>query len=113
MSWHERPPEHVERTREPRKLGEGLDQVARRLGAPRASSMGAVFSRWDEAVGPAIAAHARPVGLTDGVLTIAVDDPSWAVQLKFLVNDLVTKVASVAGPDVVGRIEVKVEPPRR
>ena len=93
---------------EPRRVGEGLDVVARRLGAPGAASMGAVFTRWEEAVGPLIAAHARPVSLTDGVLVVAVDDPAWATQLSFMTNDLMAKVAAVAGDDVVGRVEVRV-----
>ncbi|HEX7165685.1 MAG TPA: DUF721 domain-containing protein [Acidimicrobiales bacterium] len=93
---------------EPRRVGEGLDAVARRLGAPGAASMGAVFTRWEEAVGPLIAAHARPISLADGVLVVAVDDPAWATQLKFLTNDLVAKVAAVAGSGVVGRVEVRV-----
>ena len=112
MSRYRRPPEYEQPTNEPRPVGEGLDNVARRLGAPRATSLGAVFSGWADAVGPAIAAHARPVSLTDGVLTVAVDDPAWAAQLRFLVNDLVAKVAVVAGPDIVGRIEVRVERPK-
>jgi predicted nucleic acid-binding Zn ribbon protein len=86
-----------------------LDALARRLGAPTATSMGAVFTRWDDAVGPAIAAHARPIGLADGVLTVAVDEPGWATQLRYLKNDLVARLAEVAGPGVVGRIELRVE----
>ena len=112
MSW-ERPDEFDRREfRDPRPVGESLDGVARRLGAPTATSLGSVFTQWEAAVGPVIAGHARPIGLTDGVLTIAVDDPAWATQLRFLVNELVAKVAAVAGPGVVGRIDVRVEAPR-
>ena len=115
MSFGPRPPERdpLAGKPEPRNLGESLDGLARRLGAPAASSMSAVFTKWADAVGPSIAAHARPVGLHDGVLTVAVDDPAWASQLRFLANELVAKVASVAGSDVVGRIEIRVESPRR
>jgi predicted nucleic acid-binding Zn ribbon protein len=96
----------------PRRVGEGLDAIARRLGAPTASSMGAVFSRWDEAVGPAIASHARPIALADGVLTVGVDEPGWATQLRYLANDVVARIAAVVGAGVVGRIELRVEAPR-
>lgn len=111
MSFGERPPERdpLAGKPEPKRVGDSLDGLARRLGAPAAASMSAVFTKWADAVGPAIAAHTRPVGLTDGVLTVAVDDPAWASQLRFLVNDLVAKVTSVAGPGVVGRIEIRVE----
>ena len=96
----------------PRRVGEGLDALARRLGAPTAASMGAVFTRWDEAVGPLVAAHASPIALRDGVLTVGVDDPAWATQLRYLKNELLTKIAGVAGPGVVGRIDLRVVPPK-
>ncbi|HVM07661.1 MAG TPA: DUF721 domain-containing protein [Acidimicrobiales bacterium] len=111
MSYGERPPEFLPRQGpDPRKIGDSLDSLARRLGAPAASAVGAVFTRWEEAVGSAVAAHARPVGLADGVLTVAVDDPAWATQLRFLATELVEKVAAVTGPDVVGKVEIKVVP---
>ena len=72
----------------PRPVRDSLEGLARRLGAPTASALGAVFSRWEEAVGPTIAAHARPVSLTDGVLVVAVDQPGWATQLRYLSTDL-------------------------
>lgn len=108
------PPPEFDRRKgpEPRPVGESLDGLARRLGAPAAAPLGAVFNRWEEAVGEAIAARARPVSLADGVLVVAVDDPAWATQLRYLVNDLIAKVATVAGEGVVGRIEVRVERPR-
>ena len=112
MTFGQRPPEFEGSGPDPRKVGESLDGLARRLGAPAAAALSAVFVDWDRAVGPSIAAHARPVGLTDGVLTVAVDDPAWAAQLRFLVNDLMAKIAEVAGPGVVGRVEVRVERPQ-
>ncbi len=99
--------------RPPRPVRDALDSLARRLGVPTASSLGAVFSGWDDAVGPHVAAHARPVGFTDGVLTVAVDDPAWAAQLRYLANDLLAKLAVAAGEGVVDRIEWRVEAPRK
>jgi predicted nucleic acid-binding Zn ribbon protein len=95
--------------RPPRRVGESLDAVARRLGAPTASSMGAVFTRWDDAVGPTIAAHTRPIALSDGVLTVGVDEPGWGTQLRYMTNDLVARIAEVVGAGVVGRIELRIE----
>jgi predicted nucleic acid-binding Zn ribbon protein len=93
----------------PRPVRESLEHLARRLGAPTASALGAVFSQWDEAVGPSVAAHARPVSLTDGVLVVVVDQPGWATQLRYLSTDLLQRLADVAGEGVVGRIEIRVE----
>lgn len=93
----------------PRPVREGLEGLARRLGAPTASALGAVFSGWEEAVGATVAAHARPVSLTDGILVVVVDQPGWATQLRYLSSDLLQRLAEVAGEGVLGRIEIRVD----
>lgn len=93
----------------PRPVSEGLDSLARRLGAPTASSIGAVFAGWEEAVGPGVAAHSRPVALNHGVLTVAVDQPAWATQLRYLTTTLLTRVNDIAGADAVSRIDIRVQ----
>lgn len=93
----------------PRPVSESLESLARRLGAPTASALGAVFSRWEEAVGPTVAAHSRPVALTDGVLRVAVDQPGWATQLRYLTTTLMARLDDVAGAGVVRRIDIYVD----
>jgi predicted nucleic acid-binding Zn ribbon protein len=96
---------------DPRPVGDSLDGMARKLGAPRVSVLNAVFARWEEIVGPSVAAHARPVSLRAGVLVIGTDQPGWATQLRFLGPDLLARLASIAGDDAVERVEIKVLPP--
>ena len=87
--------------RDPRKVAETLDRLTKRLGGPSAGTATAVFSRWEEVVGPDIAAHARPVSLRDGVLTLSVDHPAWATQLRYMTADLLTRLeAATTGSDV-------------
>ncbi|MBW3649902.1 MAG: DUF721 domain-containing protein [Actinobacteria bacterium] len=97
----------------PRPVSDGLDSLARRLGAPTASALGAVFSRWEEAVGPAVAAHSRPVSLRAGSLSVAVDHPGWATQLRYLATTVLARLEEVAGPGVVGRLDIHVQAPDR
>ena len=99
------------RGRDPRPVGAGLDALAKRLGVPSADALGTVFSRWDEIVGPSIAAHARPVALRDQVLHVRVDEPGWATQLRFLGTELVTRITAVVGEGVVSSVEVRVGRP--
>ena len=73
---------------EPRSLRDSVDDVVRSLRGTGARSLAGVFGRWEEAVGPQIAAHARPASLTDGRLVVDVDHPTWATQLRFLESDL-------------------------
>lgn len=96
--------------REPRKVGDSLDRVAASLGVPHASTLSGVFASWAEMVGEAVALHARPLSLRDGTLVVAVDDPAWATQLRWLEADLVARLGEVLGEGEVARIEVRVQP---
>ncbi len=92
----------------PRKVGESLDRVSRRLGLPGASATARLVRAWPEVVGDAVAAHTTPRWVRDGVLSLAVDDPVWAAQLRWLEGDLLARVAEVTGPGVVERITLHV-----
>jgi predicted nucleic acid-binding Zn ribbon protein len=96
----------------PRPVAASIDRAAAALGAPRASALHKVFVCWPELVGPAIAAHARPLSLKDGVLTIGVDQPGWATQLRYLEATLLTQLAAAVGEGLVARVELRVVPPR-
>ena len=101
------------RSDDPRRLEESLNRVADSLGAPKPGVLGTVFSRWNAAVGPAVAAHARPVSLSGDVLVVAVDEPAWATQLRFLEADVLARLEQAAGEPVAARIEVRVAAPGR
>jgi predicted nucleic acid-binding Zn ribbon protein len=94
--------------RPPRRVGESLDRVAASLGVSRATTLTSVFASWDELVGESVAQHARPRSLKAGTLVVAVDDPSWATQLRWLEADLLARLGDVLGPGQVERIEVRV-----
>jgi predicted nucleic acid-binding Zn ribbon protein len=94
----------------PRPLGESLDRVAHSLGGPGAATLGAVFSRWAEVVGPVVADHSWPVSLARGVLVVGVDEPIWHTQLTYLQADIMERLGSVADATSVTRVEVRVRP---
>ena len=60
---------------EPRPIGNGLDRIMRSLRGTSAASQVGVFAGWAEAVGPVVAAHARPASLDDGLLIVDRTDP--------------------------------------
>jgi predicted nucleic acid-binding Zn ribbon protein len=92
-TWRaDRPPRWAQ---DPKPLAASLDRVARRIGAPPTDVLGAVFARWADLVGDAVADHARPLSLRYGVLTIAVDQPAWATQLRLLSGDLLGRLADL------------------
>jgi predicted nucleic acid-binding Zn ribbon protein len=93
---------------EPQSIRASLDRVARSLGGPDAGSLSGLFGRWAEIVGPQLAAHARPVSLSSGVLVVAVTEPAWATQLTFLEGELLGRFRDALGDGVVERVEVRV-----
>jgi predicted nucleic acid-binding Zn ribbon protein len=97
----------------PRRISDSIDGVTRRLGAPPATALGTLFGRWAEVVGEAAAAHSRPVSLVGQVLTVAVDEPGWATQLRYLGSEVVARLTDLLGPGVVARVEVHVDRPGR
>jgi predicted nucleic acid-binding Zn ribbon protein len=92
---------------EPRSIKASLDRVARSLGGPDASSLSGLFGRWADIVGPQLAAHARPLSLSSGVLVVAVTEPGWATQLTYLEGELLGRFREALGEGVVERVEVR------
>ena len=97
---------------EPRPLAASLDRVASAFGGgTRASTLSTVFATWPSLVGESVAAHCAPRALRDGHLVVAVDEPGWASQLRWLEADLLRRLAEVLGEGQVTRVDVVVAPP--
>lgn len=93
---------------DPRPLGETIDRLVRAMGAPSADVTRSIFADWLEIVGAQVAAHARPHALRERTLVVAVSDPAWATQLRFLEVELLGRIAAATGSDEVTAIEVRV-----
>jgi predicted nucleic acid-binding Zn ribbon protein len=90
------------------RVSDSLDAVVRALRGDGAKAVKGVFSGWEDAVGAQVAANARPVALDGGRLVVEVEQPGWATQLRFLETTILERLATVAGPDAVRTIEVRV-----
>jgi predicted nucleic acid-binding Zn ribbon protein len=95
---------------EPSRVGSSLDRVVRHLGAPSADVTASLVGRWPDLVGSNVGANSRPLRLRDGVLTVAVADPAWATQLRFLEATLLERLRVELGTGAVSTIEVRVRP---
>ena len=91
-------------------MGDALDRVVRRLGGASADATTVLFARWPDLVGEGVAAASRPVSIRGNVLLVAVDDPAWATQLRFLEAELLRRLADELGEGAVSAIEVRVRP---
>jgi predicted nucleic acid-binding Zn ribbon protein len=96
---------------DPISVTDSLAAVSAELGLPDPSSFGALAEQWEDIVGPGVAPHARVRSLRGGVLTIAVDAPPWATELRYLEDTLRERVNDVTGGDAVRVVRVVVDPP--
>lgn len=87
----------------PERLGSILKAVLDRLPVRQRQRLReyAVWPHWDEAVGPTIARHARPVRIRNGLLCVAVDNPVWMQELQFLKESIRSQLNTRAGTDIV------------
>jgi len=89
------------RGRKPALVGEILKERIGALGWESRLREEELLTSWDEAVGPQIAAHARPSHITDHRLTIVTENPVWTQQLSLLKPELLRRIARHFGPAVV------------
>jgi len=89
----------------------GLARVLRSLGSPAPATLGTLFEDWEAMVGERMAAHVRPVRLRDTTLVVAVDEPGWASQVRWMAPQLLERLSAGLGAGVVTDVEVKVEAP--
>ena len=95
---------------DPAPLNRSLDRIVRHLGGPSADAVTALFADWATIVGSPLDAHTHPLSLTDRCLVVAVDDPAWASQLRFLERELRGQVNDRLGPGAVDAVQFRVRP---
>ena len=93
----------------PVRLSAVLGNVASELGAGRADVVRIVFGQWEELVGPAVAAHVRPLRVDGDTLVVSADHSAWATQMRHLAPDILATVADACGAtEAPQRLEVRV-----
>ena len=92
--------------RDPKLLGDQLDQFVVERGWAGDVAVGAVIGRWPQIVGLEIAQHCTPVDFIDGVLTIRADSTAWATQLRLLSSSLLGRLAEDVGEGTVGELRI-------
>jgi hypothetical protein len=95
----------------PARLGDSLDRVLKRLGAPTSAGVEVVFDRWHDVVGEAMAARTRPLTIDRQTLVVACDEPALATHVRFLEPQLVARLGELAGGRQITRVEVRVDRP--
>lgn len=107
VPWSPLPTPDGPEARGPAPLAGGLDAVLAGLGGPTVQAIVVVHERWPEVVGPEVAPHAKPLGITGGRLQIGVDSPGWASHLRWSEADIVARLTALLGPDQVTSVAIR------
>ena len=76
-------------------LGSALPRVLSELGLDEVRRAFEIGERWEEAVGPEIARHAKPVAIRGEVLEVAVESSVWAQQLQLRRPEILASLGRV------------------
>ncbi len=92
---------------DPEALDAAIAELIDARGWRLAAAAGSVFGRWEQIVGPELAAHTRPDSFADGELTVTADSTAWATQVRLLAAALVRRVNAELGDGAVTRVKVR------
>ncbi|WP_157357372.1 DciA family protein [Amycolatopsis nigrescens] len=92
--------------RDPQPLGRLASRLAVERGWNNRLANGQVFGQWAKLVGEEVAEHAQPVSLREGELVVQATSTAWAMQLRSLQKQLLTKIAAGVGHGVVRRMRI-------
>jgi len=69
-----------------------------------------IWVMWEEAVGKAIAGHARPSWIKNGCLRVIVSDSIWLQELEYAKETIIEKLNGKLGRNAVQRIDFRFGP---
>ena len=90
----------------PRPASHALREALARS-APQ-TGLAAAQTVWAEAVGPAIAAEAKPVSERDGVLTVRCASATWAEELSLMEAELLDRLRERLGDGCPDSLKLQV-----
>jgi predicted nucleic acid-binding Zn ribbon protein len=88
----------------PVRVGDVLSAFLKTAGLEKIVKAQNVLLQWKDIAGEAIAKHAAPKELKDGVLFLKVENAAWRSQLFALKDDLIRKINAHAEKKIVNKI---------
>jgi predicted nucleic acid-binding Zn ribbon protein len=95
------------RREDPQPLSAALDALLGDQGWRTSAAIGSVFGRWEELVGPDMAAHTKPERFSDGEIVIIADSAVWASQVRRLASTVLRRLNEELGHGTVTRVVVR------
>lgn len=93
--------------RDPRPLDGMFSRLVQKRGWTTSLDVAALTTRWDELVGPAVAAHCTVERFEPPTLVVRTTSTTWATQLKILREGLLDKLERELGRRVVEDLEIR------
>ena len=91
---------------DPARIKDVLKELGGRMGIKAPAETAALWSRWKDIVGSAVADHASPSSLRDGVLKVRVDSPGWATEMGYMAGEIRSRINAALGSAVVSEVRV-------
>lgn len=91
---------------DPQLLGEVLKEVISDRGWEREVNLQQLLAKWPDLVGAVNAAHSRPTGFADQVLSVQAESTTWASSLRMIAPALVARLNEQLGQGTVTRVVV-------
>ncbi|MHB8764999.1 MAG: DciA family protein [Deferrisomatales bacterium] len=91
-----------------------VDELLRRAEASFPDQAHRLWTVWEQALGPQVAARAYPLSFRSGRLTVAVPTAAWMQELSFLRETMRKSLNQALGAEVVREVRVRlatIEPP--
>ena len=92
--------------RDPQLVGSVADALLEARGWDEKVEQASVVVKWREIVGDDIADHTTVESLDEGKLVIRASSTAWATNLRLLLGSMRTRIAEVAGPELVNEIVI-------
>jgi len=79
--------------REPRGIEDVLDALTTSMGWSSPLAKSELLVAWPDLIGADVAAHAEPVSVEDGLLTVRCDSTAWVQQLRSMRTVVLARIA--------------------
>lgn len=91
-------------------IGSVLDDLLRQHRPVTTQAMLDLWDIWEKAVGPDIAANARPVAINGDVLLVHVSNSTWLHHLRFMERELIDRLNQAVNENRVHMLKFKIGP---
>jgi predicted nucleic acid-binding Zn ribbon protein len=95
-----------------RRASDVIERTLKRLGLSQGVRAHRAFEIWEAAVGPQVAAHARPERISNRVLRVEVDHNTWLQQLHFMKALILSRLNDRLGEGTLIDIDLRLGRPK-